>query len=178
MSVVTKMLIATLCLLGSVQIGAKPEANVIMDNARLAKLIKRIDPEVKGEAGYWYLQVKDKTVQVITDEKANRMRIIIPVAESSGLNQQALYRLMQANFDSALDARYAIAKGVVWSTFIHPLNSLTDHDFLLGLGQVVNLVDTYGTSFSSGALQFQGGDSRQLQRRQLIDELLDKGLGV
>ncbi len=31
---------------------------------------------------------------------------------------------MQANFDTALDARYAIAKGALWSTFIHPLSDL------------------------------------------------------
>jgi len=83
------------------------------------------------------------------------------------------------NFDSALDARYAIAKGVVWGTYIHPLAVLEEKEFISGVGQVVNLALTFGTSYSSGALIFQGGDSQELQqRRQLIDDLLKKGLEI
>jgi len=39
---------------------------------------------------------------------------------------------MQANFDSALDARYAIAKGKLWSAFIHPLSELNEEQFFSG----------------------------------------------
>lgn len=149
-----------------------------MDNARLGELIKRIDEKAKGDPGYWTLLVEGKQVLVITDEKADRMRIISPITASAELTQQQLYRIMQANFDSALDARYAVAKEVLWSTFIHPLSSLSDREFLVGVGQVVNLVSNYGTSFSSGALIFRGGDSDGLQKREVIDDLLEKGLSV
>ena len=84
-----------------------------------------------------------------------------------------LLRLMQANFDSALDARYAIAQGALWSTFIHPLSSINDEDFVSGLGQTVNLVLTYGSSFASGGVVFGGGDS-QVEQNQLIEELQDR----
>ena len=149
-----------------------------MDNQRLGELIKRIDDKVKGKPGYWEFIVEGQTIHVITDEKADRMRIIAPIVKSEEVDKPQLYRLMQANFDSALDARYAIAKGVIWSAYIHPLSPLTDREFLTAVGQVVNLVSTYGTSFSSGALIFQGGDSGDMQRRKLIDELLKKGLEV
>ena len=43
---------------------------------------------------------------------------------------------------------------------------------------LVNLVTTYGTSYSSGLLVFGGGDSQAIQRRELIDELLQKGLAI
>ena len=82
--------------------------------------------------------------------------------------------MMQANFDSALDARYAIARGTLWSVFIHPLEALQKNELISGLGQVVNLAQSYGTLYSGGALQYGGGDSGTLQRR-LIDELLKKG---
>jgi len=163
---------------------AKPDSSLRgspagkMNNARLAELINRIDKKAKGRPGHWQLVVDGKQVLVITDEKANRMRIVSPITESGELTQQQLYRIMQANFDSALDARYAVAKEVLWSAFIHPLSSLSDREFLVGVGQVVNLVSNYGSSFSSGALIFRGGDSNGLEKREVIDNLLEKGLSV
>jgi hypothetical protein len=150
----------------------------VMNNQHLDKLIKRLDENVKGQPGFWTFTIDGKLLRVITDEKANRMRIIAPITKSDELEKQQLYRLMQANFDSTLDARYAIAKGVVWSSYLHPLSSLTEKEFIIATGQVANLVATYGGSFSSGLLIFQGGDSKDLQRRNLIDKLLEKGLEV
>ena len=146
-----------------------------MNNQRLGELIKRIDKTVQGKPGFWHFIVEGRDVSVITDERANRMRIIVPIAPAKEISTDKLTRMMQANFDSALDARYSIAKDVVWGAFIHPLKELSDEEFLSGLGQVVNLALTYGEGYSSGALVFGGGDSQSLRRRELIDRLLDKG---
>jgi hypothetical protein len=100
-------------------------------------------------------------VYVVTDEAADRMRIIVQIAPASQLTQEDLYRMMQANFDTALDARYAIAREVLWAAFIHPLSPLTDDAFRAGFQQAVTLAETYGTSYSSGGLRFQGGDTPQ-----------------
>ncbi|MEM9879185.1 MAG: hypothetical protein AAF862_07890, partial [Pseudomonadota bacterium] len=91
----------------------------------------------------------------------------------SVLTPELSKRMLQANFDTALDARYAIARGLIWGTFIHPLSSLTDEDFLSGLGQTVNIATTFGTTFQSGALSFGGGDSQEALK-ELLKELLDK----
>jgi hypothetical protein len=81
-------------------------------------------------------------------------------ADGSGLGSEAiLRRCLQANFATALDARYGIAQGVLWSTFLHPLGSLDERLFLSGLGQTVTLARTYGTTFQSGELAFGGGDA-------------------
>jgi len=150
----------------------------VMNNEQLNTIIHRLDKNVEGEKGFWQFKISKLTVTVITDEKADRMRIIIPIIETEKLNQQYLVRLMQANFDSALDARYAIAKDLLWSAYIHPLSTLSDDEFILGLAQTVNLVTTFGGSYSSGLLSFQGGDSNAIQEKQLIQELLDKGLAI
>lgn len=131
-----------------------------MDNARLQALIKGIATDIEGQPGYWRFNIESFPVSVITDEKADRMRIIVPVAEVGAMGTERLLRLMQANFDSALDARYSIAQGLLWSTFIHPLSALSDRQFIDGLAQTVNLAATYGGSYSSGALIFRGGDSQ------------------
>lgn len=134
-----------------------------MTNERLRSLIGTLATQIKGQPGYWRFSVGNHAVSVITDEERDRMRIIVPVADINDLSEEQVLRLMQANFDSALDARYAVAKGVVWSAFIHPLSELSDRQFIDGLAQTVNLAATYGGSYSSGALIFRGGDSQDEQ---------------
>ena len=146
-----------------------------MNNEKLQTIITRIDPEYTGQPGHWQMQVFELGVTVITDENADRMRIVIPIKQVGDLTAEELVRLMQANFDTALDARYAIAQGIVWATFIHPLSPLSDEQFVSGLGQTINIVLTYGKTFSSGALQFGGGDSRDLIEKDVIKELMKRG---
>lgn len=148
-----------------------------MTNQRLDELIKRIDENAQGRLGTWSLEYEGYTAQVITHEKTDRMRIIVPVAETEDINEDILYRLMQANFDSALDGRYCIAQNVLWSAFIHPLSPLTDEEFVSGLAQAVTLAATYGTTYSSGALIFRGGDSEQKQQ-EYYRQIMDKGLAI
>lgn len=141
--------------------------------ARLRDAVARIDPDAEFFDNGANFSVLDTNVSLVYDINANRMRLVSAVTDIASLDEAELLRLMQANFDSALDARYAIAQGALWSTFIHELSSLTSDEFGSGLGQTVNLVQSYGTSYSSGALVFGGGDSAE-QQRELIEELQDK----
>lgn len=145
-----------------------------MTAERLGELIQRVDENATQSGPAWYFKVAELDTVVVYDVSADRMRIVIPIGPVEDMPEGELLRLMQANFDSALDARYAIAEGSVWGVFIHPLSSLTDDDFLAGLGQTANVVATYGSSYSSGLLIFGTGDSAELQRRQLIEELKKK----
>ncbi|MEL6506024.1 MAG: type III secretion system chaperone [Pseudomonadota bacterium] len=147
--------------------------------ARLRDAVGRIDPGAEFSERGALFRVAGVEVTLVYDINANRMRLVAPVARITDIDDDVLVRLMQANFDSALDARYALAQGVVWSTFIHPLASLTLDDFASGIGQTVNLVSTFGSSYSSGALIFGGGDSAaQQQQRELIEELRDKSRDI
>lgn len=144
-----------------------------MDNQALGAIIEKLDPEVQGRPGYWQLQAKDITAQIITDEKADRMRIIVRVALVEGLDKDLLFRLLQANFDTALDARYAIAQDVLWSTFIHPLSSLDENEFISGFAQTLTLAQSFGDTYSSGALRFNGGD-RQAAEEELYQHIIEQ----
>jgi hypothetical protein len=149
-----------------------------MTNDRITALLERIDVEWEGGPGNWRFLFNGIAVTVVTDTNADRMRIIAPVAALTELGDTTLLRLLQANFDSALDARYAIAQGYLWSAFIHPLAALSDRELLGGLGQVLNLVHTFGGSYSSGGIVFGGGDSGEIEERRLIDELIKRGLAI
>ncbi len=165
--------------LGSRVALAEPgQGKAAMNNQRLGEIIHRLDDKAEGKAGFWRFTIEGKPVTVITDEKADRMRILVPIVKADTLKDGELYRLMQANFDSALDARYAVAKDVLWSAFIHPLGVLSDRAFLSGLGQTVNLTLTFRNGYSSGALIFRGGDSEGLRHRELIDRLIKEGSAI
>ena len=141
---------------------------------RMEEVIKALDEDAKRIGNAWEFSVDELVILAVTDPAAVRWRSITPIAEAASLPEGALERLMQANFDTALDARYAIANGLVWGTFIHPLDSLTTRDFASGILQTKSLADTFGTTFSSGALSYGGGDSGAIiedQLKELLDEL-------
>ncbi|MEO0975570.1 MAG: hypothetical protein AAFX85_20965, partial [Pseudomonadota bacterium] len=75
------------------------------------------------------------------------------------VSPELLRRLMQANFDTALDARYAIARNTVWATFIHPLSPLSEEELLSALAQTISIARSYGSTYSSGVWAFGGGDA-------------------
>ena len=153
----------------------KKIAEGTMTLEKMGKIIRRLDDTAKRRKNGWQLTVEKVPVVVVTDQKHNRMRILIAIRKTSEVSQDELTRMMQANFDTALDARYAIAHDIVWATFIHPLSELHDRQFITAVGQTVNLATTYGTTFSSGVLSFGSGDSRGIIQRQLIEKLLKKG---
>ena len=144
---------------------------------RMAALLSRLDPDAERAGAAFRLTVEDVPVTVVTDPRADRMRAMVPIRSASGLSPEDLRRMMQANFDSVLDARYAVAEGRVWAVFIHPLRALDDAQLISGIGQTVNAALTYGTLFSSGALQFGRGDSAGRQR-ELLDRLRERGLDI
>ncbi len=155
--------------------GSDNDPDVIDDRPmtaeRLGELILSIDDEATLDGSSWFFKILDLEVVLIYDIGADRMRIVIPIEKTEELDDGELLRMMQANFDSALDARYAIARGLVWGTYIHPLSTLTAEEFLVGLGQTANVVLTFGSSYSSGMFMFNSGDSAEIEQQKLIEEL-------
>lgn len=152
-----------------------PAREGTMSLERMHTILERLDEDLQNQNGNWQITIADVPVVIVTDAANNRMRILIAIRKADTLTPEDLTRIMQANFDSALDARYALAKGILWSTFIHPLSTLHDRQLIEAIGQTVNLARTYGSSYSSGLLLFGGGDSGAIQQRELIDKLLKQG---
>ena len=145
-----------------------------MTDERLDALITNIDAKATIKSNVRQLTVEGRKVLVVSDANADRMRIMTPVARADELEPDILQRLLQANFDAVLDARYAIGQKTLWSTYIHPLSPLTPEQFYSGLAQVVVAAETFGTTYSSGVLVFSGGDTEALNRA-LYERILKKG---
>ncbi len=157
-----------------------PEAQsgeYVMNNSRLHELLLRVDPELEGQLGNWVIRFENIRAHIITDENANRMRVVVPIVKVEDVGEGELLRLMQANFDSAVDARYCVAKGIIWSAFIHPLSILSDEEMVSGLAQAITAAATFGSTYSSGILIFQGGDS-SAEQEKYYESIIEKGLAI
>lgn len=141
---------------------------------RLGAIVQSLDPDVVAHGPALEFTLQDIPVVVIADARADRMRAMVPIASAEALTEADLLRLMQANFDSALDARYAVAHGRLWGVYIHPLSPLERDQFLSGLVQVITVARTYGSAYTSGGAVFGGGDSNRIYR-ELLEELKKRG---
>lgn len=133
--------------------GAPVEAG--MDLARVGRILKRAAPDVKWQEGTWELVMEGTKVIVIADQAHNRLWVTAPVADAGQVTPEVLRRMMEANFTTTMDVRYAIFQGMVWAAFLHPLDSLIEQELRSALNQVATLVKTTGTTYSSG-LKFGG----------------------
>ncbi len=131
-----------------------------MSNEKMEKILHRVAVEVdrvpgaEDVPGRWKIVYMSRELFVITDEAANRMRVMTPILEEENLDMEDLKLLLEANFDRALDAKYSLYQGVLWSTYTHPLQELTVEQFKDALKQVATLADRYGDTYSSTDLVF------------------------
>jgi hypothetical protein len=128
-----------------------------MTVAELGRLLNSYGEKLKGKDGKWEFHYKGVPMVTLADEKADRMRVVAFIEEGTDLSKERLLMLLQANFDRTLDARYALFRGFLVSTFIHPLSSLTSNELESALLQVSNLVRNYGGTYSGGAVQLGTG---------------------
>jgi len=150
-----KTVLSLLLVIGSLYTSFS-QSQFIMDNIRLGEQLAIHSDTIVGDNGRWQLLFKEVPMMVVTAPDADRMRIIAPITDASTLDEALLLDCMTANFHSALDVKYAISDGVLWSAYIHPLSPLTDEQVASALSQVYSAVVTYGTTFSSTELIFGG----------------------
>ena len=156
---------------------ARPPAETVepaMTLERMTQILTALDSELLRNGPSFQLTLADIPVLVITDPQADRMRAMVPIRAAEGLEPEELMRLMQANFDTALDARYAVAQGRLWGVLIHPPSPLQKDQLLSAFIQTINVARTYGQTYSGGALSFGGGDSNDIYR-ELLKELQELG---
>lgn len=125
-----------------------------MTNQQIVQILHQEGLEWEGENGSWIIHQKDRILLLVTDEPNNRMRIFTPIAKEKDITPSDMRRMLKANFQSALDAKYSIFEGFVVSVFTHPLQELTHDQLLDAMQQVYSLAQTYGTTYSSTELLF------------------------
>ena len=126
-----------------------------MTTAAIGKLLDSYLEGVDGQNGFWRGTRDDVLVYVFSDETHDRMRIMAPVGELKEPEPRVLQLLLNANYDRALDAHYAMRGLELWTVAVHPLATLAPDDFASYIDQVVTLVKNTGSTYASSDLVFQ-----------------------
>ena len=129
-----------------------------MTSESISKILDSYLTEVEGKVGFWRGTRDEVQLFVLSDDDHDRIRIMAPIGEVKDLEPDLLHVLLQANYDRALDARYAMRGKEVWSVSVHPLATLAPDDFSDFLDQVVRLVKNTGSTYASSDLVFGGGE--------------------
>jgi hypothetical protein len=128
----------------------------VMTSQKMVKILVAAADESKVLSNMVLLKYRGIELTCIYDVQHNRMRIITPVASRGDITNDQLEKAMEANFHTALDARYAFNKGILYAAFIHPLSPLTKEQLESALKQTATLAATFGKEYSSGSLTFRG----------------------
>ena len=128
-----------------------------MTQQRMEAVLRALAPGAEGVPGSLAFKFEGVQIECISDVTHDRMRLIAAIAPLSKLSGEQLTSILEANFHSALDARYATSRGYLYAAFIHPLSPLTEGEIRSAVAQVSNLARTFGTTYSSGELVFGGG---------------------
>jgi hypothetical protein len=161
-----------LFLLGSIALPvysdeAEPKLST-MTGDRLVNTIIQLsdDPSVNGNIVRFVFN--QSLMFCVFDERANRMRIVSPIAKAEEFETEHFMQALEANYHSALDVRYAISEGVIYAAFLHPLSSLHEYDLQSALWQLSNAQKTFGTAYTGGSFVFPGGenDAKQAEKKK------------
>lgn len=98
------------------------------------------------------------------------MRIFSPVVAEKELKEGQMKEMLEANFHSALDAKYSLYEGYVISVFTHPLKELQKDQLIDAMRQVVVLTRTFGDSYSSTGLIFSPKTQEEAEEEKKKEE--------
>ncbi len=127
-----------------------------MNQSRLEQLIRAAGRVTQAEGTVLQFVFHEVVMAAVTDARHDRMRIVAPVIRVDEMTGDQIMAVLEANFHTALDARYATSDGILYAAYIHPLSPLTDDAVHIALRQVAMLVLTFGSRYSSGELAFGG----------------------
>lgn len=127
-----------------------------MTNEKLETIYTSVSDSITGQSGAWHFYINQIPIMSITDTNHNRMRMISPIADANTVSDDLIKAAMVANFHTALDVKYAVSDGVLWSVFIHPLKELSDEQVKDAVSQVYYAHINFGTTFASTSLTFPG----------------------
>ena len=121
--------------------------------------------DLTGRNGQWQFVFEGVPMLLLTDISHDRMRIVARIVGDDDVTPLQRQLMLEANFHTALDARYSTSHGTVYAAYIHPLSPLEKEELRSALTQVAMLVKTFGTTYSSTDLRFSGPDDQQGRSR-------------
>lgn len=90
------------------------------------------------DATSWQVESRDFRLLVLLSEDSSWLRVLLPIAPANQV-QPFLEKLLEANFDTTQETRYALHQNVLWGVFQHPCLTLNQSDFLTAIQRLLAL---------------------------------------
>ncbi len=88
----------------------------------------------------WQIDHDGIKILVILSEDKSWLRILTTIAPVQEV-QPLLTSILEANFETTGEIRYALAENVLWAVFHHRVSSLIEEDFVLAISSLVSLAE-------------------------------------
>ncbi|MGE0487419.1 MAG: hypothetical protein AB7Q81_24930 [Gammaproteobacteria bacterium] len=161
-----------LAVMSTLLLAALPAIASALEVGHIEPLLARLGIEAVGAGGQWRAVVAERAVMVIADEASGRLRIQAHVTAADALDEALLRRVLEADFGSAVDARYAIGGTTLWSLYVDDLADVDAARFAAALAQIANLAASFGHEYASGIAP--DGRPDTTPRGALIAELVQR----
>ncbi len=86
----------------------------------------------------WQVETSKFRLLVLLSEDNSWLRILLPIGDATSA-QQFFDQLLEANFDTTLETRYALHQNVLWGVFQHNLITLAISDFSAAVARLLAL---------------------------------------
>jgi hypothetical protein len=114
-----------------------------MEITAISPILERLfnSEDIKHDAAEaWQIRNSQIHLLVILSEDHSWLRLLSPIA-SAGEAQSLLPQLLEDNFDTTQEVRYALNQNVLWGVFQHRLESLTTEDLESAIASLIALAE-------------------------------------
>jgi hypothetical protein len=101
---------------------------------------------LEGGPEQWHFFYTGMQMFLIIDSKADRLRLITPLARLDELRRDPdfaevmlLQQMLKANYLATGEARICLNRNILWTLFSHPLDTLAERDLLNAIEQVAGI---------------------------------------
>jgi DNA-binding transcriptional regulator YhcF (GntR family) len=128
--------------------------------------------------GSYQVETPELRLLVLLSDDQSWLRVLLPIAPAQEA-QPYLEELLEANFDTTQEARYALHQDVLWGVFQHSYAGLSIADFTAALERLLflhqqGLNDTFSTLAEKQIRQIIQAAKRQGQSLELTLQTLDR----
>ncbi len=88
--------------------------------------------------GSWQIEAPNFRLLVLLSEDETWLRVLVPIVPAQEA-QPFLQQILEANFDTTQETRYALQQGLLWGVFQHSLLDLSEADLTAALGRLLHL---------------------------------------
>lgn len=100
----------------------------------------------------WQVETPKFRLLVLLSEDGTWLRILLPIADAQEA-QPFFDKLLEANFDTTLETRYALHQNVLWGVFQHSPATLVASDFSAAVARLLALQERGLSDFFGGLIE-------------------------